>query len=139
MLPPPRPNPQKKDSNHRQAAQPHGAFLPVYLGQLEHHEIERAFPLLGERRGLGKFFRQAEFDGQRLDDLRHVQLQQRGVGARKTSDVNRGNEYVKVSLFEGANVVAADLGDLRDLGNLEFAGFARRAELFCNRWHVRHV
>lgn len=36
-------------------------------------------------------------------------------------------------------MVRADLGDLRDFDDRELAGFARRAELFCNRWHVRHV
>ena len=63
----------------------------------------------------------------------------RGVIAHRAADVNRRGEHVEISLFERADVVGADFGGVGDLGDREFSGFARGAELFGDRWHSPYL
>lgn len=112
------------------------AFVQIQFGKLQGHEIHDTLVAIHERGRLGEFFRLAQFGFEGLDDLRHVELQQGGVSAGEPPDVNRGDEHIKVSLLQRADVVAAHLGDLGDFVDGKVFGFARCAELFGDRRHV---
>ena len=106
---------------------------PVELGKLVHRHIQSAPLGFGQRRrfvmfcGFGKFQREFGLDGL------GIQLDQRGVGADKSADINRSGKNIVVPLFEGANVVAADFCNLRNLVDREVSGLARLAQLLGNR------
>ena len=80
-----------------------------------------------------------QFGVERGQELRHVQLEQRRVIFHRAADIDRRGKRAEVSLFERADVVGADFRRVGDLLHREFFGFARRAELFGNRWHSAYL
>ena len=65
-----------------------------------------------------------------------VQFQGHGVGAHESPDINRRGKNIIIALVNGADMVAADFGHVRDLCDREPLGLARRLQLFANRCHI---
>lgn len=112
-----------------------GGDLPVEFRKLEGDEIDDAFFLIGERGRFAEFFGLAEFLVEFGHDVGDVELEHHGVGAHETADVHWRGEDVEVAFLEGADVVGADFGDVRDLMDGEALGLARALKLFGNRRH----
>ena len=91
----------------------------------------------GDRRLFTELFILAQLLSQSRHDFRHVQLENRCIRAHKSADVNRRGETVVVALFQCAQMVGPDFGDLGDLINGEASGLARGAELFGHCGHDR--
>ena len=81
-------------------------------------------------RGLKSRQRLAAAFGQLLVELGQdggrVQFQRHGVSAHKSPDINRRGKNIIIPLVNGADMVAADFGHVRDLRDREPLGFARR-------------
>jgi len=139
MVMPPRQAGEREDQdadNDREAGDSHP---PIQFGERIHEVIEHGFGLTDQRRRFAEFFRATQLGVQRGHDLRHIELELRGVIADKAADIHRRGEHVKISLLQRADVVGADFGGVRDLLDREFFGFARRAQLFGDRWHSPYL
>jgi len=95
--------------------------------------VERRVGHVSQRRWLAEFFRPTQLVGEHGHDLRHVELEQRGVIFHRAANVNRRGKHIEIPLFQRADVVGADFRDFRNLRDGEFPGFACNTELFSDR------
>src|SRR5262249_31150617 len=65
----------------------------------------------------------------------HVQLEQRGVSANESPNIDRRGEEFEIACLEGAEMVAANFCGLSDLLDGKSLGLTGLAKLFGNRRH----
>ena len=97
------------NEEHDERAHNRGGDAPVELGKLERDEVQRAARMFGERGRFAEFLGAAEFLIERGHEAGNVELEQAGVGADKSADVNGGGKRVEIAFFERADMVAANL------------------------------
>lgn len=111
----------------------------VHLGKPIHDIIHEGPGFLHQRRRLGIFIRALQLRIQVGQDPRDIQLERGRVVLDGPADVDGSGKGVEIAVFKGAQMVGADLGQFGDLGDGKLFGFARGAELFCDRWHFLYL
>lgn len=115
MIPFRKPESEINNSRRDKDAQHDAAAPQIDFGELQHHKIQRALLVFREAWRFSKLFGFAQFQLKSFDDLRHIQLEQCGVGTCEATDIYGRDKDVEVTFLERANVIAADLRDLGDL------------------------
>lgn len=121
--------------DHGDQTSDHARDPPIDPGQLVSEPVERAASPAGQtgRRaelgGLGKFGVQGG------EHRRDVHLQESRAGADRAADVDRCREGVVIGGFQGFDVIAADLGQFRQIVQGETLRLSSLAKLFGHRRH----
>lgn len=104
-------------------------------GELEHEEIDPAMGRGADGGGVLELRDLAEFGFEIRDERGVFELENVGVSADETADIDGGGERPKIAAFEGADVIGLDFRELRDFVDGPSTGLPRAAQLFGDRGH----
>ena len=109
---------EDQQQNHRGAA--NHAHAPAEFGKPKHQVVDQGVGLFHQRRRFLEFFRLLQFGIEHGHDLRRVEFKLGGIDADEAADIDRRGKHLVMSLFQGADMVGADFGGIRDLLDREF-------------------